>query len=450
MLRSRLVREGSVGLFLLLGLLVLGGIIFFLKGTPFQKNSYKVKLQFGNAGGLTNGGKVLYRGVEVGKIVEIQPSTNGIEVIAEINSKLPIPDDVRVSTIKSGLLGEVSVDLSPLEELDEKAETINPLSKDCLEKKLVLCNNQVIKGKSSPDLIATLTRLSEIYSDPALFDNINNAVANVAEAGNKAAELSEDLSTFMEEVKEDINNVSEAANKFQQTADAITNTATVATEQINSISEDFRKTSGEINILATNLNGIIDNNKTNINDAIINLSATTKEVSTLAKNADSLISKLDKSLTANDIQKLVSNLETATANFEKISDDLLAISTEINNPANLVALQQTLDSARVTFANTAKITSDLDELTGDPQFRSNMRKLVDGLSNLVSYTELIEKQVELAIALDSAQQITDNNSPVKFSQFQPTYPPNLNRIKNTNNLPLESNNFTQVNQNKTK
>jgi phospholipid/cholesterol/gamma-HCH transport system substrate-binding protein len=245
----------------------------------------------------------------------------------------------------------------------------------------------------------------------------------------------------MQEVKKDIKNVSEAATKFQKTADAITNTATVATEQINSISEDFRKTSGEINILASNLNNIIDSNKTSINDAIISLSETTREVGNLAKDADSLIGKIDKSLTENDVKNLVANLEKATNNFEKISNNLLALSTEINNPANLVTLQQTLDSARVTFANTAKITSDLDQLTGDPKFRSNVRKLVNGLSDLISYTELLEKQVQLAIILDSAQQITTDNSTIKFSQFKPTSPTNLNQLKTSNNLSFEQDNL---------
>ncbi len=43
-----------------------------------------------------------------------------------------------------------------------------------------------------------------------------------------------------------------------------------------------------------------------------------------------------------------------------------------------------LDSARATFANTRKITADLDELTGDPKFRANIRNIVNGLSGLLS------------------------------------------------------------------
>ncbi len=75
----------------------------------------------------------------------------------------------------------------------------------------------------------------------------------------------------------------------------------------------------------------------------------------------------------------------------------------LNDPKNAVLLQQTLDSARVTFENTQKITSDLDELTGDPKFRKNLLQLVNGLSKLVSSTQDIQQQVQVATTLDSVK-----------------------------------------------
>uniref|UniRef100_A0ACD5H2C3 Uncharacterized protein n=1 Tax=Desertifilum tharense IPPAS B-1220 TaxID=1781255 RepID=A0ACD5H2C3_9CYAN len=55
------------------------------------------------------------------------------------------------------------------------------------------------------------------------------------------------------------------------------------------------------------------------------------------------------------------------------------MSNALNSPTNIVMLQQTLDSARATFQNAQKITADLDEVTGDPAFRDNLRNLVNGL-----------------------------------------------------------------------
>ena len=55
----------------------------------------------------------------------------------------------------------------------------------------------------------------------------------------------------------------------------------------------------------------------------------------------------------------------------------------------------------MTFQNAQKITSDLDELTGDPSFRDSIRQLIEGLSGLVSSTQQVEQQVQVANTLDS-------------------------------------------------
>lgn len=99
--------------------------------------------------------------------------------------------------------------------------------------------------------------------------------------------------------------------------------------------------------------------------------------------------------------ELIQNLETLSANAAQASANLRDVSNALNNPTNLLVLQQTLDSARVTFQNTQKITSDLDELTGDPALRDNLRQLINGLSGLVSSTQQLEQQVQVAQTLDS-------------------------------------------------
>jgi phospholipid/cholesterol/gamma-HCH transport system substrate-binding protein len=45
----------------------------------------------------------------------------------------------------------------------------------------------------------------------------------------------------------------------------------------------------------------------------------------------------------------------------------------------------------------------LDELTGDPNFRQNLRQLVNGLSGLVSSTQQMQQQVQVANTIDSVK-----------------------------------------------
>ncbi|MGI0481234.1 MlaD family protein [Geminocystis sp. CENA526] len=407
-MRSRLFREGSVGLFILVGLAVFGGIIFFLRGHKFQDNSYQLTLFFENAGGLREGGRVFFRGVGVGRIVTIKPSSNGVEVITEISDGLQIPSDVRVSTTRSGLLGDVSVNLIPQAELTEEAKQISPLSEECTTQQLILCNRETINGKASPDLVESLSRLADRFDDDDLFDSISEAVINMNKAGEKVAKLTDQMSEFTITAQKDLASISEAANEvgntaqaFSRTADSFSRTAEITGEQVKLLSEDYRSLPAEITTLTSNLNQVINDNRSNLSSAIASFSDTTRSVSELAKNADQLITRVNNNA---DVEKIAKNLETSTENLNKISNNLLALSEELNNPTNLATLQQTLDSARVTFANTAKITSEIEEFTGDPEFRRNLKNLVNGLSNLVSYTEFLEKQVELATLLENINQ----------------------------------------------
>jgi hypothetical protein len=88
------------------------------------------------------------------------------------------------------------------------------------------------------------------------------------------------------------------------------------------------------------------------------------------------------------------------SNANQTSLNLKNLTTNLNDPKTLLMLQQTLDSARTTFQNTQKITADLDDLTGNPEFRSNLRNLVNGLGKLVSSAEQLEQQAKLAQSIE--------------------------------------------------
>lgn len=423
MLRSRTIREGTLGLFILVGLLGFGGVIFWLKGGNFKNNSYQITAEFEDAGGLREGAKVRYRGIDVGKIVKIIPNSNGVDIIIDIEHNLKIPNQVRIETNNYGLLGEPVIDIFPEKQLTTEAQSINPLSDKCKESKLILCDQEKIKGKTGVELVSSMTRLSELYSSPEFYGNLNAAAENTALAGKRIAALTDDLSKFSKDIKKDI-------NKLSKTADAFTNTANVTTEQINKLGNNLSETSNQINLLVTNLNGVIDENKANLSQAITNVSDSSKQLSNLVGKLEFTVTEVNSTLKETDTKKIGKNLEDFSENLKQISESL-------NKPTNLVTLQQTLDSARVTFENTAKITSDLDELTGDPEFRNNVRKLVNGLSNLVSYSDSLEKQIELAKILEEANQIANN--PSKQNSQKVPNKININEEKNSNDIELDKN-----------
>jgi phospholipid/cholesterol/gamma-HCH transport system substrate-binding protein len=386
MLRSRTIREGSVGLLVLVGIILFGGFALWLRGFRFRDTSYEIIADFPNVNGIQVGDSVRYRGLKVGQITKIQPATNGVDVTMEIySSKLLIPKEATIQATSSGLIGQTFIDITPQEPLPPDAQAMSPLSEEC-NPKLIVCDRDRLQGQPGvtlDDLLPLMFQMTSLYSDPQFFDNVNAAAQNASVAASEVAQLSRRVIVLTDNVQQEFTN-------FSATAQAITDAANRTTTQIET-------TAKQIGQLTTTTNELIEQNRNTLTHTLNNISETSDRLNTLVEQFDTTLASVDK-------EQLVQNLATLTANAADASANLKEISAAFSEPSSLVMLQQTLDSARATFANTQKITADLEEFTGDPAFRNNLRQLVDGLSNLVSSTEQLEQQIETAKALQSVSQ----------------------------------------------
>ena len=143
MLRSRTIREGSVGLIIITAILVFGGIALWLRGIKLGEKNYDIIAEFPNVNGIQTGDPVRYRGLKVGRISEIIPSTNGVEVVMAIDSsQLLIPRQVTIKTNSSGLIGETFIDIQPPEnEVTFDNPKMTPLGKNC-DREAILCDGE--------------------------------------------------------------------------------------------------------------------------------------------------------------------------------------------------------------------------------------------------------------------------------------------------------------------
>lgn len=392
MLRSRTIREGSVGLIALLGLGIFGGIVLWLRGISIRDRSYEIIGEFPNVNGIQIGDSVRYRGLRVGRIEDIKPGSNGVDVFMEIFSDdLVIPKEASLQASSSGLIGETFVAILPQTELSASALDMNPLSKNC-DPDTIICNQDRLQGQPGitlDDLLPLTFRMTSLYSDPRFFENINSVVENTSLAAQEVTELSKEMSQVL-------GNVDREVQTFSDTARAITTLANNSSSQITATAEKYQVTAEQINQLTANVNKLLEQNQEN-------LVATLDSIKNTSDGLQNLTIQLDETLASTNTQKLVENLETLTTNAAETSANLKDISTTFNNPNNLVMLQQTLDSARATFANTQKITADLDEFTGDPEFRNSLRDLVEGLSSLVSSTEKLEQELQTTQILQQSK-----------------------------------------------
>ncbi|GFE72006.1 MlaD family protein [Chroococcus sp. FPU101] len=425
MQQSRAIREGSIGLFALLGLAIFGGLTIWLRGGGIGDKSYQFLTNFPTVDGMQVGAPVRFRGVTVGKIVGLKPSSNTVEATVEIASvNLQIPKQVTVQTNRYGLIGDTSVDLLPLAELPPESAKIDPLSANC-DSTLIICNGDRLKGENALDIFASMIELAETYSDPKFVNNLNGATRNASLAAARLARLTDDASIVLKSTQKEISTVTKEVTSVTQAASQTATDASRLINNSNSLITENRSRIGatvdEATQLVSNLNSLIGTNRSRLVQTVDQIYTASSELNNLAIALNKTVGTVNQNLDQTNTQALVQNLQTLTANAAAASANLRDLSKSFNDPNMILTLQQTLDSARVTFANTQKLTSDLDELLGDPQLRDNIRNLINGLGNLVSSADHLEEQIRIAKALDIAQQnlAKSSTNQLELNDFQP-------------------------------
>ena len=394
---SRTVREGSVGLLIITGILLFGAVAFWLRGIRLGDRNYEITAEFPDVDGVKEGDPVRYRGLKVGRVKKIIPGTNNVDIVMEIDSSdILIPRQSTIKTNSSGLIGETFVDIQPPEtEVVFDNSQMNPMGQNC-DQEVILCNGETLTGVSGitiDDLFPLMYQLtSRLSANPELFDNVSAAAENAAEAASEITQLSQNVSVLVKDVKTELSN-------FTDTAESIAKVAEEASGQINTTAIKYQETADKVGQLVDNASLLIDQNRTNLITTLDSINGTSDRL-------QGLIVRLDTTVAEIDTKELANNLETLTANAAEASANLKEVSETFTDPNSIVTLQQTLDSARVTFANAQKITADLEQVTGDPTFINNVRNLVNGLSNLVSSTETLQQQVYTEKLLQNARKLS--------------------------------------------
>jgi len=372
-MRSRTIREGSVGLLILLALGIFGSLLLWLRGLSLGNRSYRAIVEFPNVVGMVEGSPVRYRGVIVGKVRRIRPGTQFAEVEIQISpATVQIPRDSVIQTNQAGLIGETAIDIVPRQEVVETVAT-NPLAADCAGSGII-CDGDRLPGEvgvTFDALISSTIRLSNQFSDPELIENLKALTFNSSRAAAGVTTLTGEVTELAKSVQLELRTLAGSANR---TTTSVGGAAT------------------QLGLTAAQVNSLLAANRSAISGTLANLEQASNQVRLLTTRLTPLV----------DDSAFVQNLNALSENAARASLTLRSLTEAIGTPENVLALQQTLDSARATFQNAEKITADLDELTGDPTFRNTVRDLLRSLDNLLSSTQQLEQQVELEQLLTPA------------------------------------------------
>jgi phospholipid/cholesterol/gamma-HCH transport system substrate-binding protein len=410
-MQSRAVREGSVGLMLIAGLGVFGAIFLWLRGLTPGTQTYNIIAQFAQAPGIQPGGVVRFRGIRVGKIAKIEPGVNGVAVVMQMDDpNLTIPKNVAVEVSQTGLIGEPVIEITPRSNVAINTSSLAKALDSKCDQNLILCNNAKVDGQigaSFNELLQRATKLIDLYNNPEVVKNLNNTLVKTGAAAEDFSRLSKnldrvstDFSKLPKTVEAGLNNLSVKANVLTTSLDRTSTKIGQSADKFNVTAAELTATAAEYKKLATSVNSLVVENRKTFASSLNNFDKLSVDLRKTVTAINPSIIKLNTTLSKLNSDKLTQDLEGVLSNANQTSLNLKNITANLNDPKNLLILQQTLDSARSTFQNTQKITADLDDLTGSPEFRANLRNLVNGLGKLVSSAEQLEQQAKLAQTIE--------------------------------------------------
>lgn len=105
--------EVKVGAFALGGALVLAGIVTFMGAFSFGRKGYELRIDYPQVSGLMPGHVVRYAGVQVGTVKKLHVSPDKVEVVAEIDDNIKIPQGSLFTIAADGIMGEKYVHIVP-------------------------------------------------------------------------------------------------------------------------------------------------------------------------------------------------------------------------------------------------------------------------------------------------------------------------------------------------
>ncbi len=219
----------SVGLFLLVGLSLLGWMLIQYGGTNKIKDGYSITVEFSDASGIIKGGVVRLAGANVGYIVD-SPTLNenqNIEVPIMLKKELMLPANTRFEIVSLSMLGDKAIyvrfpstpeqtllkqgdhvmGVSPkgLGELQDKAEGIAVEVEQLLQKTSVSLDdlNTTLKQFTSTaeKVNLSLDRINNtVFSEESL-DHVTSTLENVNEFSTTLPDVATDTSSSLKEIK---------------------------------------------------------------------------------------------------------------------------------------------------------------------------------------------------------------------------------------------------------
>ncbi|MEZ0612270.1 MlaD family protein [Fibrella sp. WM1] len=292
-------RAVTVGLFVLLGIVLLVAGILFLGGQQKRFTStIQLKAVFKDVAGLKTGNNVWFSGVKIGTVKRIRFTSNSqveVDMNIEESSAEFIRKDAQATLGSDGLIGNKLIVIvggtnraGTIEDGD-MLRAREALSTEAIIDTLQVTNRNLLK--ITQDVGSVVTRVKNgrglagaLLTDTTVLLNFKNSMASLQRASNNAVQMTNSLSTFTAK----LNRPGTLAN------DLVTDTAIV---------RDIRSSTARLRQMANQANEAI---------------ADVKQATQKLNNGNSAIGVLTSDLSVgNDIRSTIRNLNSSTQKLDQ-------------------------------------------------------------------------------------------------------------------------------------
>ena len=287
-------REARVGIFVLLGLIVLTFFTFRVsKWGLIAEKGYRLTVDFDTASGLEPKSDVKMAGVPIGKVEEIQLVGNRARLVLRIRKGIRIPIDSVGSIQTQGLLGEKYVEILPGKDVQRNlpaggqvANTLSPVNLDEMIRKLSAIGDDVKKFSDSLSSTFGSEEGKKALGDILRDVQATTAVLRTVVTGNE--QRFERIVTNIDRLSADLSDIS-SANK-QDVRAAIANLRAFSDTLKNETPALVRK----LEEMSEQVSGVVGDNRENLKESIENLKTASAKLDNTLDAAGKVMAKIDR------------------------------------------------------------------------------------------------------------------------------------------------------------
>ena len=273
--------ELLVGLFLFIGMLLLGGLVLrFGSVRELMKTTYEITVPFPDATGVKEGTPIMLGGSKIGKVPRmptLNSQFNGVVIPMEIYQDKKIPIDAKFNIGTAGLLGDAYIEIRP-------------------------------SGKHTEQYISPGTFVTE--------DNVTKG-GGLTALTDTADQIGKQAETVLAEVKDAAAGLKTVIKRIDEGA-LSEDTLSHFRKSMENLDKAMSNVSGEIvgDANAKNLKAAISD----VRDAAASFKKTSASLETTSKQLGDTLTKLDPAVSKAD--KVMTSLDEALVSFKSASDNL--------------------------------------------------------------------------------------------------------------------------------